>query len=138
MNEHLDDYELARQAEQGIDPSAFESSQSVRLRLFLYLIPVFGAWLAFWKLQTTRRQDWHRREQNLSRLSVVLALSWLLATALLIGSSNFTEFSGLTLKLMAGSLTSGYFLSCFWLMLQLWRRQRPWLPGLSNLSDRLP
>jgi hypothetical protein len=144
----MDEYELAELAEQEVDPQAFELQGWRRLRLFIYLVPLFGIIPSIWSLQKAKQNyEAHngrppnlrsRREQQISRLSITLTLAWLILMAGLLGSSNLTELSGASVKLAASTLTSSYFLTCFWMMVQLWRRQRLWFPGLSNLSDRLP
>ena len=103
-----------------------------RMGLFVYLIPVLGSLPALW-LIAQQRGD--RQQRYISRLSVTLAASWLLGYALL-GASN-SGGHALVPLLLSSLLTSGYFLLSLGLMAQLWRRRRPWVPGLSRLANRL-
>lgn len=106
-----------------------------RLMLFVYLIPVIGFLPAVWTLY---RRLGDRHQQSVSRLSVTLAMGWLLGYLLLNLGANTDPNLTLPLLLISSLLTSGYFLTNIWLMVQLLRRKRLWLPGLSRLSDRLP
>jgi hypothetical protein len=51
------------------------------------------------------------------------------------GSSG--ENIGINTLVLASLLTSGYFLTNVWLMTQVLRRQRVYLPGLSEVGQRL-
>lgn len=103
-----------------------------RLGLFVYLIPVLGSLPALW-LIAQQRGD--RQQRYISRLSVTLAASWLVGYALLgLGSQGNHALWPL---LLSSLLTSGYFLTSLWLMVQLWQRRQPWLPGLTALSKRI-
>ncbi|NJR68659.1 MAG: hypothetical protein HC771_08290 [Synechococcales cyanobacterium CRU_2_2] len=122
-----------------------ERSEQQRLRLFLYLVPVVGFFPALLSLyRQTRdrppgdRQTKDRREQSVSRLAVTLSLAWVIGLSLLGVGGQVTETPALVAMILSSMLTSGYFLVNFWLMVQLWRRKRLWLPGLSNLGKRLP
>ncbi|NEQ96252.1 MAG: hypothetical protein F6K30_05945 [Cyanothece sp. SIO2G6] len=106
-----------------------------RLTLFVYLIPIVGFIPALWTLY---RRLGDRPQQSVSRLSVTLAMGWLLGYLLLNLGANTSPNLTLPLLLISSLLTSGYFLTNIWLMVQLFRRKRLWLPGISRLSDRLP
>lgn len=106
-----------------------------RLTLFVYLIPIVGFIPALWTLY---RRLGDRPQQSVSRLSITLTMGWLLGYLLLNLGANTAPNLTLPLLLMSSLLTSGYFLTNIWLMVQLFRRKRLWLPGLSRLSDRLP
>ena len=106
-----------------------------RLTLFLYLIPVVGFFPAVWTLY---RRLGDRHQQSVSRLSVTLAMGWLLSYLMVnLGASTSTHMA-LPLLIMSSLLTSGYFLVNIGLMIQLLRRKRLWLPVISRWSDRLP
>ena len=114
------------------DPPA---SQDIdRLKLFIYLVPIFGFFPAL--LSLYRRKE-SKPEQALSRLVVTLALGWLVAYILLGTGAQISEASSLRLLVTSSLLTTGYFLTNLWLMVRLWRRRSVRLPGLSKLSDRL-
>ncbi|MGF1496710.1 MAG: hypothetical protein ACFB8W_07775 [Elainellaceae cyanobacterium] len=122
-----------------LDPVFFEESLGNgdlrRIGLFLYLLPVVGFFPALWTLY--RRQG-DRQQRAVSRLAVTLALGWLLSYLLLNTGAQASDSLALPLLIMSSLLTSGYFLVNIGLMVQLWRRKRLWLPGVSRLGDRLP
>ncbi len=76
--------------------------------------------------------------RGVSRLAVNLALGWLSAYLLLETGARTAEFFALPLLLTSSLVTSGYFLTCIWLMIRvsqgrsvsLWR----WRPRGGNLS----
>lgn len=116
----------------------FDSPTLQRLQMFLYLIPVFGFLPALWTLY--RRQG-SRQQQLVSRLAVTLALGWVISYALINATAQAAgsgEFANPSLLLLSGVLTSGYFLTNFWLMVRLWQHQPLKVPGVSNLAKRLP
>ncbi len=112
-----------------LDP--LENQDLIRLQLFIYLVPVLGFFPALWTLY--RRQG-TREQQVVSRLSVTLAFSWLLGYILL-SASVPSEFWTLRLLFMNSLLTSGYFLVSLGLMVRLWQRKSPRLPGISPMAE---
>lgn len=110
------------------DPQALK-----RLRLFIYLIPVIGVLPAGWRLA---QQKGDRKERRICRLAVTLGMLWLLSY-LLSGVGAQTAQS-LPLWVLNATATSAYFGANLWLMVQLWQRRSLRLPGVSDLSDRLP
>ncbi len=114
---------------------AFERQDLNRLRLFLYLVPVVGFVPALWGLY---RQQGDRRDQRVRQTAVILGLTWALGS--LAGTLGAQVLEGPSLPLMVSQsvLTSGYFLTLLWLMVQLGRGKSPWLPGTKSLGDRLP
>ena len=108
-----------------------------RLKLFIYLVPVFGFVPAVWSLY---RKQGNREEQSVSRLVVTLALGWLIAYMSLGIGAEMSEATAISVRLLVtGSLiSSGYFLTNLWLMIRLWRGKSLRLPGVSQISDRLP
>ncbi|MEB3163252.1 MAG: hypothetical protein VKK80_08495 [Prochlorothrix sp.] len=126
-----------------LDPQAFEERrEQQRLRLFVYLIPVVGFFPALWCLyrkgKSSRAGLVSRRERQVSRMAVTLGLGWVMATILVGAGSSIAEIPDIGRLVLGSGLTSAYFVVNFWLMLQLWRNQRLWIPGLSDLGDRLP
>ncbi|HEY9820226.1 MAG TPA: hypothetical protein V6D35_05520 [Candidatus Sericytochromatia bacterium] len=113
-----------------LDP--LENSDLNRLQLFVYLVPVFGLFPALWTLY--RRQG-SREQQAVSRLSVTLAFGWLLGYILLSAGGQASEFWTLRLLFMNTLLTSGYFLVSVGLMVRLWQRKSPRLPGISRIAE---
>lgn len=115
-----------------IDP--FENPDLKRLELFLYLTPVVGFFPALWTLY--RRQGSQYR-QAVSRLSVTLALGWLLGYILLGAGADASESWKLPLLLTNSLLTSGYFVVSVWLMIRLSQHQPLRLPIISRIAERV-
>ena len=122
-----------------------DNSNLKRLQLFCYLIPIIGFFPALWTLyhhgNKAESSDPHRqgsREQlAVSRLSVTLASSWLLGYLLLGTGAEMSEFLSLRLLILNSLLTSGYFLVSLWLMIRLFSRKSPRLPGFSRFAERV-
>ena len=106
-----------------------------RLKLLIYLVPVFGTFPALYSLW---RKQGSRKEQDISRLVVTLALSWVMLYGLLSAGSHLAP--GLSLRLLVSNalITTGYTLTNLVLMVRLLRGQTVKLPGFSQLSQRLP
>ncbi len=114
------------------EPNPLDNPDLERLQLYIYLIPVLGFFPALWTLY--QRQG-TRQQQAVSRLSITLAFSWLLGYILLSSGVQMSEFWTLRLFIMNSLLTSGYFLVSFWLMVRLWQRKPPRLPGISRVAE---
>ena len=114
---------------------ALDNTDVRRLALFLYLVPVIGFIPALWTLYQ-RLGD--RHQQSVSRLSITLTLGWLFGYILLNMGAHTSPNLAVPLLIASSLLTSGYFLLNIGLMIQLLRRKRLWLPGISRISDRLP
>jgi hypothetical protein len=113
-----------------------DSGQTLeRLQLLLYLVPVFGVFPAFWSLYFKQSG---RQEKAISRLVVTLALGWLVTFGLLSAGGQLAP--GLSLRLLVSStlVTTGYFTTNLWLMVRLLKGKSVKLPGISQLSNRLP
>ncbi|NEQ20471.1 MAG: hypothetical protein F6K28_14750 [Microcoleus sp. SIO2G3] len=113
-----------------LDP--LDNSKLQHLQLYIYLIPVFGFFPALWTLYCRQGS---REQQAVSRLSVTLAFGWLVSYILLSAGVPFSEFWTLRLLFMNTLLTSGYFLVSLWLMVRLWQRRSPRLPGISGVAE---
>lgn len=111
----------------------------LRLRLYLTLVPVFGVPVSLWTLYGPTPTP-EPQLQQLSRLAVVLGMGWLLATVLLSAGahSEFSQLTTLRFWVSSSLIGSGYFITNLWLMLQITQGKNPKLPGLSQLSRRLP
>jgi hypothetical protein len=105
-----------------------------RVQLFVYLIPVIGFLPALWILY--RRQG-TPQQQAVSRLAITLALSWLLGQVLLGMSFQASESLTLPVLLISSLLTTSYFIVNLGLMIRIWQRQSLWLPGLSQIAERV-
>ena len=109
------------------------------LQLFIYLIPILGFFPSLWTLyhHGNKQIEGNREQLGVSRLSVTLALSWLLSYLLLDTGAEMSEFLTLRFLLLNTLLTSGYFLVSLWLMFRLVSHKSPRLPGFSRLADRM-
>ncbi|HIK56004.1 MAG TPA: hypothetical protein IGS37_12675 [Synechococcales cyanobacterium M55_K2018_004] len=116
-------------------PDPYDPQAMKRLRMFVYLIPVIGFFPALWSLY---RKQGDRREQIVSRTAVVMALVWIVGYVSLGSGAQSSESLGLSLWIANSVLTSGYFVTNLWLMLRLWQGKSTWLPGVSEVGDRLP
>lgn len=105
------------------------------LQLILYMIPVVGFFPSLWTLYT--RQG--TREQLMtSRLSITLALAWILGYLMLAtGAEQTSDFLTLRLQILNTFLTSGYFLVSVWLILNAVRGKKQRLPGFSRFAERV-
>ena len=106
-----------------------------RLETFLYLVPIVGLLPSLWAIYRRQRD---KRQLAVCRLSIFLAFAWLTpylgfgVGADLAGASTSL---GIRLLFANGLLTSGYFLTSLWLMMLLWQKKSPRLPGFSQLAE---
>jgi len=97
----------------------FQEQKLQRLQRIIYLLPMVGAIPALWTLY--RRQG-DTAQRRISRLSVMLTLSWLIFYCLLwLGSGQESEVASFRLLYANGVLTSGYILACLVFMLRIWQ-----------------
>ena len=111
-----------------------ENPDLKRLELFLLVTPILGFFPALWNLY--RRQG-SPEERSASRLAVTLALMWVLGTILLQAGSNAGEFGSLPLLLTTSLFSTSYFIVSFALMVRIWKRQPLWLPGISQVAEKV-
>ncbi|WOD37790.1 hypothetical protein [Nodosilinea sp. E11] len=106
-----------------------------RLKLTLYLVPIFGVVPAVYSLW---QKQGSRQELAVSRLVITLALTWLVTYGLLSAGSHLSP--GLSLRLLITNtlVTTGYTLTSLVLMIRLLQGKSVSLPGFSQLSKRLP
>lgn len=104
-----------------------------RLRLYLYLTPVFGFFPALCSLYLRQGS---RQEQEISRLSVTLALGWLVAYFLLgTGAMQTAEILSLRFMILNLLWSTGYFGLSLVLMVRVWQGKSVRLPGVSRISE---
>ncbi|EDX87737.1 hypothetical protein S7335_5447 [Synechococcus sp. PCC 7335] len=133
-----------------------QRSQLQKLRLYLHLIPIFGVVLSLWSLygkstlaveelegateKATEKAFAAASVKSVSRLSVILGLGCVGAIACLgIGAhSQTSQTNHLRLLLMSSFVGSSYFLLSLALMIRVAKDQSLRLPGISQLSRRLP
>lgn len=111
-----------------------DSDPTRHIKLFLYLLPVFGFFPAIWTLY---HHSGDRQERSLSRLVIKLSVGWLFAYILLGCGATASESLQLPLLVTASLMTSGYFLVNVWMMVQLWQRRSVGLPFVGYVG-RLP
>lgn len=114
-------------------PTAENTTTSKR-QLAVYLLPVIGFFPSLWTLY---RREGSREQLAMSRLSITLALAWLLGYFLLTTGAATTDFFTLRLLILNSFFTSGYFLVSVWLILRLLQGKSNRLPGLSNFAERV-
>ena len=97
----------------------FQEQKLQRLQGIIYLLPMVGIIPALWTLY--RRQG-DTEQRKISRLSVMLTLSWLIFYSLLwFGSGQGAEVASFRLLYANGLLTSGYIVACLVFMLRIWQ-----------------
>lgn len=106
-------------------------------QLTLYLIPIFGVIPALWRIY--HPQPGTSEQRQVSRLALVLALSWLISYSLLGvgGELSPSPIWSVRFLYLDALITSGYFLTCVILMMQTWRGSVPKLPLMKALAKRL-
>jgi hypothetical protein len=113
-------------------PPTYTQVSTSPTQILLYLIPIIGFFPSLWTLY--RRQG-NREQLTASRLSITLALSWLLGNIFLsTGATTTSELFALRLLILNSFLTSGYFLISIWLMIRIVQGKPQRLPGFSNLA----
>lgn len=131
-------------------------SQLQKLRLYLHLIPVFGAVLSLWTLYGKSALAIEEIEEasevageaateaasvkSVSRLSVMMGLVCLGAIAALGAGAHAqtSQIAHLRFLFTSSFVGSGYFLLSLVLMFRVAKDQSIQLSGLSRLSRRLP
>ncbi|TVP56678.1 MAG: hypothetical protein EA343_23730 [Nodularia sp. (in: Bacteria)] len=117
-----------------IDNSRYtQDTATAKRQLFLYLIPVIGFFPSLWTLYRRRGS---REQLVVSRLSITLALTWLLGYFLLATSTATSEFFTLRMLILNSFLTSGYFLVSVWLIIRVIQDKSPRLSGFSSFAER--
>jgi len=116
------------------DLDRLETDTVRHLRLFFYLLPIFGFFPAVWTLY---RRSGSRQERALSRFVVKFALGWLLLYGLMGASALTSESAQLPLLLTASFMTSGYFVLNLFLMVRLWQRKTLALPLIGKVGRLL-
>ncbi|MGB5634134.1 MAG: hypothetical protein WBM44_13960 [Waterburya sp.] len=107
------------------------------LKLWIYLLPIVGVIPAIWTLYRAKNNisinskdslphsfAALRQQQKASRLSINLMIIWLSSYALFsLGAANVSELMSFRLLYANAVTTTGYFLTCTWLMSQLGRKK---------------
>ncbi|MBD2605141.1 hypothetical protein H6G81_11510 [Scytonema hofmannii FACHB-248] len=111
-----------------------EDASISALSLILYLVPVIGFFPSLWTLYCRQGS---REQLNVSRLSITLALTWLLGYILLGTGAVTGEFFSLRLLLLNSFLTSGYFLVSAWLIVRTVQGKSNRISGFSSFANRI-
>lgn len=106
------------------------------LQLWIYLLPIVGVIPAVWTLYrtsnnaiNTHNSEYHstsclRQQQKASRLSINLMLICLSSyTLFTLGAANVTEIISFRLLYANAIVTTGYFVTCTWLMSRLGKKK---------------
>ncbi len=114
------------------------------MRTYLHLVPVFGVIPSLWTLYgqgpACSEDIGEERVRAASRLSVLIGVGCLSAIALLGAGagSQASQAASLRFLLASSFVGSGYFLLSLGLMFRVAKGQSIRLPGVSQLSRRLP
>lgn len=111
-----------------------QDGTNTKTQLILYLIPVMGFFPSLW---TIYRRQGSREQLAVSRLSITLALTWLLSYTLLATGVATADAIALRMLILNSFCTSGYFLLSLWLMFRIIKGKSYRVPGLSNLAEKL-
>jgi hypothetical protein len=111
-----------------------EDAKISSLPLLPHLVPVIGFFPSLWTLY--RRQG-SREQLHVSRLSITLALTWLLGYILLGTGATTGDFFTLRLLLLNSFLTSGYFLVSAWLIVRTVQGKSNRIAGFSRFANRV-
>ncbi|MEH2319162.1 MAG: hypothetical protein V7K24_19015 [Nostoc sp.] len=135
----MDNFESKQNRESGAGSREQGENNNVqwpipKTQLLLYLIPIIGFFPSLWTLY---RGQGSREQLAISRLSITLALTWLLAYLLLATGAATSDFLMLRLFILNSFFTSGYFLVSVWLILRLMQGKSGRLPGFSTLAERV-
>ena len=105
----------------------------LKTQLILYLVPILGFFPSLWTIYQCQGS---REQLAVSRLSITLALIWILGY-LLLTTGAATDFFTLRLLILNSFLTSGYFLVSVWLIFRVIQGKSCRLAGFSNLATRI-
>lgn len=100
------------------------------LKLLIILLPIIGCLPAFLTLYQSGSTS---EEKKVSRVSLSLGISWLVAYILLwTGAGNTSDLVTFRLMYLNGLITSGYFIVCVVFMFGVWRGKLPNFPQLKH------
>jgi hypothetical protein len=99
-------------------------SPTNKVWMYASLVPVFGVVPS---LIVLRRDRSSQEARNVSKVSILLALIWL-STYTMLGGNHSGESFHVSVELLKGTFTSGYFIACIWLMFKLYKGQNINLP----------
>ena len=109
-------------------------SASSSVYLVWYLLPIIGFFPSLWTLY--RRQG-SREQLAISRISITLAISWLLGYLFLATGAANLDFLSVRLLILNSFLTSGYFLISLWLIIVTIRGKSQRIPAFSRFAEEI-
>ena len=120
----------------------FESTNSSKIKkqdisllgMLIYVIPVIGFFPSLWTLY---RREGSREQLRTSRLSITLALTWILGYILLGTGASTSEFFALRLQILNSFVTSGYFVVSAWLIIRTFKGKSQRVPGFSEFAEKV-
>ncbi|MEM7555971.1 MAG: hypothetical protein AAF378_18115 [Cyanobacteria bacterium P01_A01_bin.84] len=116
------------------DIQSTEDNSDYSVRLLIYLIPVIGFFPSLWTLY---HRHGSREQLRVSRLSISLALIWLLVYLLFSSGATTSSLFSLRLLILNSFFTSGYFLVSLWIMVRIAQGRSKYLPGFSGFAERV-
>ncbi|MEA5594298.1 hypothetical protein [Rivularia sp. UHCC 0363] len=114
--------------------SKIEKEDISLMGMLIYLIPVIGFFPSLWTLY---RGEASREQLRTSRLSITLALTWIIGYILLGTGASSSDFFALRLSILNSFVTSGYFVVSVWLIIRTVQGRSQRLPGFSQFAERL-
>lgn len=123
------------------DPSKINKEDISLMGMLIYLIPVIGFFPSLWTLY---RGEASREQLKTCRLSITLALTWIIGYILLGTGASSSDFFALRLYILNSFVTSGYFVVSVWLIIRTIQGKSQRLPAFSQfaekflVSERLP
>jgi len=105
-------------------------STKERIEMFFCLMPVFGLIPSAIALV---RQHSSRKVRDVSQVAIALMLTWAIAYGAMGGVPTEGETLQITAELIKGTLSSGYFGICVYLMYRLYRHQAIALPWMKDI-----
>jgi hypothetical protein len=104
------------------------------LKFLIILLPVIGCIPAAWTLYKSSSTS---EEKKISRVSVNLAIAWLITYILLsLSAGNTSDLISFRLMYLNVLITSGYFITSIVFMISIWRGKLPNLPQISKKNVR--
>lgn len=104
-----------------------------RVKLSIYFIPIVGLVPAVWTLANGEATA---KAKRASRLSLNLAIAWVIAYSLLwLGANQSSDLLSFRLLYLNALLTSGYFLTC---LLMIWSLRNGNVPNFPQFKSKNP
>ncbi|MEB3216970.1 MAG: hypothetical protein VKN72_12195 [Nostocales cyanobacterium 94392] len=116
------------------DSSKINKEDISLMGMLIYLIPVIGFFPSLWTLY---RGEASREQLKTCRLSITLALTWIIGYILLGTGASSSDFFALRLYILNSFVTSGYFVVSVWLIIRTVQGKSQRLPAFSQFADKL-